>query len=304
MSIFLAFSLQKRLEHILNSMPGFPPPLQPLKIFWHAVISLRTRRWERGRSCLACPNCHTCWGLLSSCEVNFGSALLGGLDFGQDIQTLPFLCVNPLVFLLVLPGGSQLEDEGFLCCPPSLGWPMRGSRCSLRGELQEEPGYCSLHLGTAIPTAIIHLNKDVSKDRDMLPATLPNTDTDKQLKKTQQPLIVIVKEDPTWPSHPQLSSSWWREMGSSRVTFLPYFSDPALRSPVFLLTLKGAPMNNLIKLIPPNLKNSGHLPTCPNVLWSYRCQTSAGQLPKMSWKCFLATRRSPPSFLRGKTPSQ
>lgn len=33
MSIFLAFSLQKRLEHISNSMPGFPPlpaPKDPL----------------------------------------------------------------------------------------------------------------------------------------------------------------------------------------------------------------------------------------------------------------------------------
>lgn len=97
MSIFLAFSLQKRLEHILNSMPGYPPypppPPQPLKILWHAVISPCARRWEHGLSCLACPNRHACWGTLSSCEVDFGSPHLGGLGFGQGIQALPFFCV-------------------------------------------------------------------------------------------------------------------------------------------------------------------------------------------------------------------
>lgn len=65
-------------------------------------------------------------------EVGFGSALLKGLDVGQDIQALPSLCVNAHVFLSVLP-----RDGGFVQCPPS-GTHVR---VSVLSPWEEMPGY-------------------------------------------------------------------------------------------------------------------------------------------------------------------
>lgn len=113
MSIFLAFSLQKRLEHILNSAPGVFPP-QPLQTLWHTITSLSTQQWEHGHSCLTCPNCHTCqgcWhcqphGVPTRHQVDCGSALRGAWVSIRIYEAFTFL-----LFFLVLLRQSQLEDR-------------------------------------------------------------------------------------------------------------------------------------------------------------------------------------------------
>lgn len=76
MSIFLAFSLQKRLEHILNSMPGYSPPSAPKDPLARRHIA---RRWERAapawrvRTARRDGGCgvRARWGLAAPCSMDW-----------------------------------------------------------------------------------------------------------------------------------------------------------------------------------------------------------------------------------------
>lgn len=118
MSIFLAFSLQKRLEHILNSMPGYSPPSAPKDPLARLHIVARPAVGTCC-SCLACPD-RQVPVLGGSCEVGSGSTLLHGWGLHHQIQALPFPSVNALVLLPAFSGVPSWRMEGlFASHPPS-----------------------------------------------------------------------------------------------------------------------------------------------------------------------------------------
>lgn len=230
MSIFLAFSLQKRLEHILNSMPGYSPPSAPKDPLARRHIA---RQWERAapawrvRTARRDGGCgvRARWGLATPAPW---------IGLHHQIQALPFPCVNALISLQ----GRNLQ--GF----PAGGWsiclfasqpPFQGSHPFLCVEPQEEPPEPQLCQPEWVQPS--PWSSSARTTGHCPPDCQIQTLTAKQ---------EILRSHRVWLSKRTLCaltpiSYSWGKTGSSRVTSLPWFSDAA--DLVFLLTSKGAPLS-------------------------------------------------------------
>lgn len=167
MSIFLAFSLQKRLEHILNSMPGYSPRSAPKDPLARRHIADGIGGNVLGLRALA-PPFPLAWASITRSKLcPFRGLMLSGVP-GWRMEGL--CAAHPL-------SGELCKGLGV----PSV-WSLNGhSHGHSRDPAQQGPQQG--------PQDTAHR---IAKYRP-----------DKQTGNTLKPLLVVVKEDPTL-SHPYL----------------------------------------------------------------------------------------------------